>query len=73
MSIIELMHHIIHQPAPRLPAHARYTHPSAESFVSACLEKEVDRRGTPGELLGFEWVREVRESRFDVEGWAGRL
>lgn len=49
MSIIELMHHIVREPAPRLPE-GRFAE-QAEHFVDACLEKEVDMRGTPGVLL----------------------
>jgi len=49
MSIIELMHHIVREPAPRLPE-GRFTK-QAEQFVDACLEKEVDMRGTLGVLL----------------------
>lgn len=49
MSIIELMHHIVREPAPRLPEGRFET--AAEEFVDACLEKEVETRGTPGVLL----------------------
>lgn len=49
MSIIELMHHIVREPAPRLPE-ARFVK-DAEEFVDACLEKEVEMRRTPGVLL----------------------
>lgn len=53
MSIIELMHHIVREPAPRLPE-GRFTK-QAEQFVDACLEKEVDMRGTLGVLLVSFW------------------
>lgn len=49
MSIIELMHHIVREPAPRLPE-GRFEK-EAEEFVDACLEKEIEMRKTPGVLL----------------------
>jgi mitogen-activated protein kinase kinase len=59
MSIIELMHHIVREPAPRLPADyickggngGEKVGNDAEEFVDACLEKEVEMRATPGVLL----------------------
>ncbi|KAF9442567.1 Pkinase-domain-containing protein [Macrolepiota fuliginosa MF-IS2] len=68
MSIIELMHHIVREPAPRLPE-ARFVR-EAEEFVDACLEKEVDMRGTPGVLLRYKWVQDAKKSTFDVAKWA---
>jgi mitogen-activated protein kinase kinase len=49
MSIIELMHHIVREPAPKLPE-GRFEK-EAEEFVDACLEKEIELRKTPGLLL----------------------
>lgn len=71
MSIIELMHHIVREPAPRLPE-GRFTK-QAEQFVDACLEKEVDMRGTLGVLLKYSWVQEARLSTFDIAAWACSL
>jgi hypothetical protein len=50
MSIIELMHQIIKEPAPRLGPEGRFSK-DAEAFVDACLMKDVDERRTPGELI----------------------
>lgn len=62
MSIIELMHHIVREPAPRLPE-GRFAK-AAEEFVDACLEKQVEMRGIPGVLLVsfFSSVSEVMNS-----------
>jgi hypothetical protein len=50
MSIIELMHQIVKEPAPRLGPEGRFSK-DAEAFVDACLMKDVDERRTPGELI----------------------
>ncbi|KAF7298632.1 STE/STE7/MEK1 protein kinase [Mycena indigotica] len=42
LSIIELMHQIVHEPAPRLPS-GKFGH-DAEKFVDACLEKDGEKR-----------------------------
>jgi mitogen-activated protein kinase kinase len=50
MSILELLQHVVNEPAPKLkPAHKfkKETH----LFVDSCLEKDVNRRPTPKELL----------------------
>ena len=50
MSILELLQHIVNEPAPRLTPEGRF--PSeAESFVDSCLAKDPDVRKTPKELL----------------------
>ncbi|KAJ3566280.1 hypothetical protein NP233_g7097 [Leucocoprinus birnbaumii] len=68
MSIIELMHHIVREPAPRL-TEGRFAR-EAEEFVDACLEKEVEMRGTPGTLLNYKWVQDAKVSTFDIAAWA---
>lgn len=54
MSIIELMHQIVKEPAPRLmaigPDGVRRFPIEAEEFVDACLDKEPEKRGMPGGL-----------------------
>ena len=48
MSIIELMHQIVSEPAPRLGSECDE---EAQEFVDACLEKDPDERHTPRTLL----------------------
>jgi serine/threonine protein kinase len=48
MSIIELMHQIVSEPAPRLGSQFDE---EAQEFVDACLEKDPDERHTPRTLL----------------------
>ena len=50
MSIIELMHQIVKEPAPRLGPEGRFSK-DAEAFVDACLMKDVEEKRTPGELI----------------------
>lgn len=50
MSIIELMHQIVREPAPRLTPEGRFPK-EAEEFVDACLLKDPDERQTPKMLL----------------------
>ncbi|TFK65201.1 kinase-like protein, partial [Pluteus cervinus] len=68
MSIIELMHHIIQEPPPRLGA-GRFPR-EADEFVNACLEKEIETRKTPGLLMEYAWINMAKESEFDVKAWA---
>ncbi|TFK37259.1 STE/STE7/MEK1 protein kinase [Crucibulum laeve] len=68
MSIIELMHQIVREPAPRLPED-RFP-PEAHEFVDACLLKDPEARKTPKMLLQSKWMDNARESAFDLEKWA---
>jgi mitogen-activated protein kinase kinase len=50
MSILELLQHIVNEPAPRLLPEGKFPTLS-EEFVDACLFKDPDARPTPKELL----------------------
>ena len=50
MSILELLQHIVNEPAPRLAPEGRFPK-EAEDFVDSCLFKDPDSRKTPKELL----------------------
>ena len=50
MSILELLQHIVNEPAPRLIPEGRYPK-VAESFIDNCLLKDPDSRKTPKDLL----------------------
>ena len=50
MSILELLQHIVNEPAPKLTPEGRFPK-AAEDFVDACLFKEPEVRKTPKELL----------------------
>lgn len=49
MSILELLQHIVNEPAPRL-TEGRFPK-EAEEFVDSCLLKDPDARKTPKDLL----------------------
>lgn len=50
MSILELLQHIVNEPAPRLTPEGRFPK-AAEDFVDSCLLKDPDARKTPKDLL----------------------
>ncbi|OJA07509.1 hypothetical protein AZE42_09222 [Rhizopogon vesiculosus] len=50
MSILELLQHIVNEPAPRLTPEGRFPQ-AAEDFVDSCLLKDPDARRTPKDLL----------------------
>ncbi|EGO24145.1 hypothetical protein SERLADRAFT_470947 [Serpula lacrymans var. lacrymans S7.9] len=69
MSILELLQHIVNEPAPRLTPEGRFPK-NAEDFVDSCLLKDPDARKTPKDLLKHSWIDLARESTFDLEAWA---
>ena len=50
MSILELLQHIVNEPAPKLTPEGRFPQ-EAENFVNDCLSKNPDQRRTPKDLL----------------------
>ena len=50
MSILELLQHIVNEPAPRLTPEGKFPTES-EEFLELCLKKDPDERPTPKELL----------------------
>lgn len=50
MSILELLQHVVNEPAPRLKPENKFKK-EVHTFVDVCLEKDVNRRPTPKELL----------------------
>ncbi|KAF7344001.1 STE/STE7/MEK1 protein kinase [Mycena venus] len=68
MSIIELMHQIVNEPSPRLPTGKFGA--EAEAFVDGCLEKDVDKRRTPGQLFDYAWILSSRQNGVDMKAWA---
>lgn len=69
MSILELLQHIVNEPAPKLTPEGRFPK-AAEDFVDACLLKDPEARKTPKELLMLPWMEHSRTSHFDLEAWA---
>jgi len=69
MSILELLQHIVNEPAPRLTPEGRFPK-EAEDFVDSCLFKDPDARKTPKDLLKHEWIEKAKASTIDLEAWA---
>ncbi|RDB14645.1 Dual specificity protein kinase FUZ7 [Hypsizygus marmoreus] len=69
MSILELLQHIVNEPAPRLTPEGRFPR-EAEEFVDSCLLKDPDVRKTPKDLLKSIWIEQARVSHIDLETWA---
>lgn len=76
MSILELLQHIVNEPAPRLIPEGRFPK-EAEDFVDSCLYKDPDARKTPKDLLVRRVASPTRivstlihhiETRMDTEG-----
>lgn len=69
MSILELLQHIVNEPAPRLTPEGRYPK-EAEAFIDSCLLKDPDDRKTPKDLLKDEWIEHAKVSDINLEEWA---
>jgi len=72
MSILELLQHIVNEPAPRLTPEGRFPR-EAEDFVDQCLLKDPELRPTPKELLAQAWIADSGAKEFDLEAWASTL
>ncbi|PPR05036.1 hypothetical protein CVT24_010182 [Panaeolus cyanescens] len=69
MSILELLQHIVNEPAPRLTPEGRFPK-EAEDFIDSCLLKDPDARKTPKDLLKHPWIDMARSSTVNLEDWA---
>ncbi|KAG8733861.1 MAP kinase kinase (MEK) [Ceratobasidium sp. 423] len=69
MSILELLQHIVNEPAPRLQPESKYP-PLAVEFVDQCLLKDPEARPTPKELLNHKWIADSRANSIDLVIWA---
>ncbi|KIM86547.1 hypothetical protein PILCRDRAFT_815785 [Piloderma croceum F 1598] len=69
MSILELLQHIVNEPAPKLIPEGRFPK-EAEDFVDSCLFKDPDVRKTPKDLLQHEWIEKAKASTIDLKAWA---
>ncbi|KAI0754995.1 kinase [Daedaleopsis nitida] len=69
MSILELLQHIVNEPAPRLTPEGRFPR-EADDFVDSCLLKDPDARKTPKDLLKHPWIEHSRTATIDLETWA---
>jgi len=68
LTVLELLQHIVNEPAPRLPT-GEFPE-DFDDFVQKCLIKEVKERPSPNELLKHPYVIAAKESKVDVEAWS---
>jgi mitogen-activated protein kinase kinase len=89
MSILDLLQHIVNEPAPTLGGGRRKYPEEAVLFVEKCLEKSPDVRGSPQELLvshpaqsldytlivlqASEWITGSKVSLEDLKIWAASV
>jgi mitogen-activated protein kinase kinase len=82
MSILELLQHIVNEPAPRLSGFPE----EAEAFVDSCLLKDPEERRAPKDLLvrllllavfawltipqTDNWILRAQTDTIDLEAWA---
>ena len=72
MSILDLLQHIVNEPAPKLGD--PYGDESKEArFVDGCLRKDPGERLSPGELLVTPWMEEIKSKEIDLKAWAEAL
>ncbi|KAF8606973.1 kinase-like protein [Ceratobasidium sp. AG-I] len=70
LSLVELLHHIVDAPAPRVEFDGKRV-PLCEDFVHACLVKDPGIRPTPKTMLKHSWiVRSAADAGTNVEAWA---
>jgi len=72
MSILELLQHIVNEPAPKLTPEGRFP-VDAEKFVDSCLMKDPDVRPTPKELSNFPWMLTTEKTQVDLVAWAATI
>lgn len=68
MSILELLQHIVNEPAPRLIPEGRFPK-EAEEFVDSCLFKDPDARKTPKDLLVSDLAENPVDQSIDPAYW----
>lgn len=67
LSILELMHLIVQEPPPRLPE-GKFS-PEVCEFVDGCLEKDIERRKLPAQLLAHPWMEQRRTTPVNMKAW----
>ncbi|ORY23207.1 kinase-like domain-containing protein [Naematelia encephala] len=84
MSILDLLQHIVNEPAPRLEKKGRTYPPEAAAFVEGCLHKDPATRKSPQELLvsfpqvdlaaadalkASDWITKSSVTKDDLKAW----
>ena len=69
MSILDLLQHIVNEPAPKLPKNKKYPK-EAHEFIGNCLDKDVNVRQTPKKLLDHKFIKQVEKLEINLELWS---
>ena len=70
MSILDLLQHIVNEPAPQLYSPRRDFPPEAVSLVSDCLDKDPEKRKSPKDLLNSQWITDSKVTDAELITWA---
>ncbi|WVW82359.1 hypothetical protein I302_104366 [Kwoniella bestiolae CBS 10118] len=70
MSILDLLQHIVNEPAPKLVSKRRTYPVEATTFVQDCLYKDPNDRKSPQELLASDWISKSKVTQDDLKTWA---
>jgi mitogen-activated protein kinase kinase len=73
MSILDLLQHIVNEPAPKLPRDDGRFKPEMCDFVDLCLRKDPKARPSPKELTKHEYVKDMESAKVDLLGWVKTL
>lgn len=73
MSILDLLQHIVNEPAPKLPRDDARFDEAMCGFVDSCLNKEPSKRPSPKELTGHDYVKAMASAKVDLLGWVKTL
>ncbi|KAK8865971.1 hypothetical protein IAR55_001120 [Kwoniella newhampshirensis] len=70
MSILDLLQHIVNEPAPKLASRRKTFPEEAAVFVEDCLYKDPGERKSPQELLAMDWITNSKVTKDDLRVWA---
>ncbi|WVF70504.1 hypothetical protein IAT40_005294 [Kwoniella sp. CBS 6097] len=70
MSILDLLQHIVNEPAPKLVSKRKTFPQEAVTFVEDCLYKDPAERKSPQELLASDWIVKSKVTQDDLKTWA---
>ncbi|UZJ56757.1 hypothetical protein CBS101457_006077 [Exobasidium rhododendri] len=73
MSILDLLQHIVNEPAPRMPRDDARFKPEMCDFVDLCLRKDPSARPSPKELTKNDYVKKMDSAKVDLLGWVKSL
>lgn len=73
MSILDLLQHIVNEPAPRLPRDDSRFKADMCDFVDLCLLKDLSARPSPKELTNHPYVKKMEIAKVDLLGWVKGL